>query len=112
MKGIGVKVTYRNNKLESVLEKSYTLPEYTGMIRADLLRLITDIEDAFYRMNYNKPKEGWGDDAWTSFCRIKHKLLDKAGEIERLPGNIFEFEDQGGETLGEFVAGILNEGAV
>lgn len=112
MKDIGVKVTYRNEKLEAVLERSYTLRDYAGMIRADLLRLITDIEDAFYRLNDNKPKESWSDDSWTSFCRIKHKLLDKAGEIERLPNNIFEYENHDGETLGEFVAGILGKGAV
>ena len=112
MKEIGVRVTYRNEKLESVLEKSYTLQEYMDMIRADLLRLITDVEDAFYRMNGNKPKDEWTDDAWTSFCRIKHKLLDKAGEVGRLPENIFEYEARDDETLSEFLAGILDKGAV
>lgn len=66
------------------------------MLRADLLRLITDVEDMVYMMNGNKPKDEWADETWASFCRIKHKLLDKAGDIGRLPDNI-----QKGPLVGE-----------
>lgn len=81
------------------------------MIRADLLRLITDVEDMAYRFNDNKPKEEWSDESWADFCRIKHKILDKAGDIGRLPDNIFEYSE-GEKSLSEFVASVLNEGAV
>lgn len=94
MNNIGVKVTYRNEKLDPVYEKSYSLREYTEMIRADLLRLITDVEDMVYRMNGNKPKEEWSDESWEAFCRIKHKILDKAGDIGRLPDNVFECSEE------------------
>jgi len=57
------------------------------MVRADLLRLITDVEDLVYQANGNKPKNEWTDESWAAFCRIKHKLLDKAGDIGRLPDN-------------------------
>jgi hypothetical protein len=30
-----------------------------------------------------------------AFIRIKHKLLDKAGEIGRLPDNVYEDEELG-----------------
>lgn len=89
MNDIGVKVTYRNEKLDPVYEKIYSLKEYTDMLRADLLRLITDVEDMIYRANDNKPREEWTDETWAAFCRFKHKLLDKAGDIGRLPENIF-----------------------
>jgi len=43
-----------------------------------------------YLLNDNKPKSEWSNESWAAFCKIKHKLLDKAGEIERLPQNIVE----------------------
>lgn len=109
LKDIGVKVTYRNDKLEPVYEKSYSLREYVEMIRADLLRIITDVENMAYRANGNKPKDEWSDESWSEFCRTKHKLLDKAGDIGRLPDNIFEYSNN---NLSEFVASVLNKGAV
>ena len=81
------------------------------MIRADLLRQITDVEDMVYQANGNKPKEEWSDESWSTFCRIKHKLLDKAGDIGRLPENIFEYEEKD-KSLSEFVASVLNKGAI
>lgn len=81
------------------------------MIRTDLLRLITDVEDMAYHANDNKPKEEWTDESWSTFCKIKHKLLDKAGDIGRLPDNQFEYAEKD-NSLSEFVASVLNEGAV
>lgn len=81
------------------------------MIRADLLRQITDVEDMVYQANGNKPKEEWSDESWSTFCRIKHKLLDKAGDIGRLPENIFEYDEKD-KSLSEFVASVLNKGAI
>lgn len=37
-KKLGVKVVYRNEKLDPVYEMTYSLKEYTDMLRADLLR--------------------------------------------------------------------------
>lgn len=85
-----VKVEYRNAKMDVVSEKTYPLAIYTGMIEADLLRLITDIEDLCYEVNGNRVKDEWSDETWAAFCKIKHKLLDKAGEIGRLPDNLVE----------------------
>ncbi len=81
------------------------------MVRADLLRLITDVEDLVYQANGNKPKNEWTDESWAAFCRIKHKLLDKAGDIGRLPDNQFEYTEKE-NSLSEFVASVLNKGAV
>ena len=89
MNDIGVKVVYRNKDQEPIYERSYSLKEYTDMIRSDQLRLITDVEDMVYRANDNKPKTEWSGELWEDFCRIKHKLLDKAGDIGRLPETVF-----------------------
>lgn len=110
-KNLGVRIIYRNEKLEPVYEKAYSLKDYSEMLRADLLRLISDVEELVYENNGNKPKEAWPDETWSAFCKIKHKLLDKAGDIGRLPENIFEYSEQE-ESLSEFVAGIINKGAI
>lgn len=71
----------------------YALNDYTDMMRNDLLRVITDIEDAFYIATGNKGKDEWSDEVWGAFTRIKHKLLDKAGDIGRLTNNLVESGD-------------------
>lgn len=85
---LDVKITYRNSNLDPVSTRIYPLEDYTAMLRNDLLRLITDIEDAFYVASGDKSREEWPDDVWSSYLRIKHKILDKAGDIGRLPRNI------------------------
>lgn len=106
-KKLGVVVVYRNKDMEPVYSKTYSLEEYTDMLRADLLRLITDVEDLCYSANRNKAKEEWSDETFAAFNKIKHKLLDKAGDIGRLPTNITELTT---ESLSSFVARILNKG--
>lgn len=83
----GVKITYRNSRLEPVSTQLYPFDDYVDMLRSDLLRVITDVEDLVYLISGNKMKEEWPDDVWGSFVKIKHKILDKAGDIGRLPNN-------------------------
>lgn len=83
-----VKITYRNKLLEPVNEEYYTLEDYTAMLRVGILGILSDVENLVYAMNGGKPKEEWGDSEWMIFHRIKHKILDKAGEIGRLPDNM------------------------
>lgn len=93
----GVRVTYRNNKMEIVDMKVYTLDSYASMLRNDLLRVITDIEDVIYAAKDNIPKDMWDDGTWSAYCRLKHRILDKAGAIERLPETIFAYDKGDGE---------------
>lgn len=104
---LGVRVVYRNKNMEPVYSKTYSIAEYTEMLRTDLLRLVTDIEDLCYAANKNKPKEEWSDETFSAFNKIKHKLLDKAGDIGRIPENMIEIKT---ESLNQFVANILNGG--
>ena len=105
---LGVRVVYRNKNLDPIYTKTYSFMEYTEMLRTDLLRLVTDIEDLCYAVNGNKSKEEWSDETFAAFNKIKHKILDKAGDIGRLPANITEIT---AEPLTNFVARLLNEGA-
>lgn len=80
-----VKVTYRNEKMEPVITKEYTLDCYTSSMKYELMRIITDVEDALYIAQDNKQKEDWDENVLKAFVRIRHKLLDEANAIERLP---------------------------
>lgn len=100
-----VKITYRDKDLQPVYTKTYTLDEYADAIRSDLQSLVGDAETLGYIANHNKPKEEWNDESFAVFSRIKHKLLDKAGEIGRLPLNI---QLRTREPLSEYMARLLD----
>ena len=87
---LGVRVVYRGSNLKPVYTKEYTLQEYTEMLQNDLMWLVTDLENLCYDASGNKPKAEWSDRLWVGFNTIKHKLLDKAGDIGRLPRNLYE----------------------
>lgn len=73
-KKLGVRVVYRNEKLEPVYERRCPLDEYAGALRLDLMRLIGDVEDTIYAATGNAAKSEWDDVTWMGFCKIKHKL--------------------------------------
>lgn len=111
MDNLGVHVVYRDKNLNPVMEKTYALQDYLDLIRSDLLRVITDVEDLVYTLTNDAARENWSDETWTAFCKIKHKLLDKAGDIERLPKNLVEFDGvEKEEDLSRFVARVFNKG--
>lgn len=88
MDALKVKVVYRDRNLNPTSEKTYLLRDYTDMLKMDMLHLVEDVEDLVLIANGNKPKDEWNDDTWTAFQRIRHKLLDKAGAVGRLPDNM------------------------
>lgn len=102
---IFVTVTYRDKDLRPTYTRTYTLPEYADSIRSDLQQLVGEVETLGYLANGNKPKEEWSDESFAAFTRIKHKLLDKAGEIGRLPANMKQLKR---EPLSDYVARIMN----
>ena len=104
---MGVRITFRNKDLKPTYTRTYSLREYTGALRADLLRLVSDVEALCYAANNDKDKSEWSEETFKAFNLIKHKLLDKAGDIGRLPDNLVESKT---ESLTELVARILNEG--
>lgn len=103
-----VRVVYRDKDLQPTYTKTYTIKEYADAMRMDLQSLVSDVETLAYIANDNKPKEDWSDESFAMFSRIKHKLLDKAGEIGRLPVNMIMRKT---EPLTDYVARVLNEGS-
>lgn len=84
------KVTYKNRNMEPVYECDYPLKDYTDVLSMDLKKLISDVEDLVYLVNGSKPKEEWSDAELVCFNKIRCKLLDKAGELTRLPDSIYD----------------------
>ncbi len=80
-----VKVDYKNNEMETVIEKEYDFLQYTEMLDLGLKGVLVDVENAFYALQENKRKDDWSDEAKERFKTIRHKILDKANAIKRLP---------------------------
>ena len=83
-----VKIEYKNKDLETVVEKEYSFIDYTEMLNLELKRVLMDIEDAFYYLSGNKQKSEWEPEVTERFNKIRHKLLDQANAIRRLPQNL------------------------
>lgn len=84
-----VKIEYKNKNLETIVEKEYDFLDYTEMLNLELKRVLMDIEDAFYFFSGNKQKAQWSPDLTNRFNKIRHKLLDQANAIKRLPNTLF-----------------------
>ena len=83
-----VKIEYKNKDMETVFEKEYDFVSYTEMLHLSLMRIIMDIEDAFYFLSDGKQKEDWPPELMERFKKIRHKMLDQANAIKRLPQNL------------------------
>ena len=88
MSDFKVKIEYKNKDLETIVEKEYDFIDYTEMINLELKRILMDIEDAFYCFSGNKQKQDWSPELTEKFQKIRHKLLDQANAIKRLPENL------------------------
>ena len=109
MNDFKVNIEYKDKKLQTINERTYEFAEYTEMIQLELMRVIMDIEDAFYQMQ-NKPKEEWDKDIFASFQKIRHKLLDQANAIKRLPSTLnFRGIPCNSKNLSEVIAEMLNK---
>lgn len=83
-----VKIEYKNKNLETVVEKEYDFVQYSEMLNLELKRIIMDIEEAFYAFSGNKQKKDWDPEMTERFKKIRHKILDQANAILRLPNNL------------------------
>lgn len=88
MSDFKVSVEYKNRDLETVVEKQYGFVDYTDMVNLELKHVLMDIEDAFYVFSGNKQKSEWNQDLIDRFNKIRHKILDQANAIKRLPENL------------------------
>ena len=108
MSDFKVKIEYKNKDLETVVEKEYNFIDYTEMLNLELKRILMDIEDAFYYLSGNKQKQDWSPELTERFQKIRHKLLDQANAIKRLPENL-SYKDIKANTISfaEYLAKTL-----
>lgn len=107
---IRVRVEYKNRDMKTWSVREYELRDYTDMLRLDLLRLIGDVESVAEAATGTVVKEDWPDDVARLFLYVKHKLLDKAGEIGRLPDNlIIDDEEEVHGALGLMMADLMSD---
>lgn len=83
-----IELEYKNKDLEVVSHRECSLADYSDMLKNSAVRLITDVEDLAYRATDGKGKDEWQPDVMLAFSKLRHKLLDMAGEIERLSKNL------------------------
>lgn len=103
-----VKIEYKNKDLETVVEKEYNFIDYTENLNLELKRILMDIEDAFYYFSGNQQKQDWSPELTERFQKIRHKLLDQANAIKRLPENLSYKGVKGTSMpLSEYLAHIL-----
>lgn len=105
-----VNIVYKNKSLESVNQKSYPFVDYCQEQKLNLMHVITDVENAFYALQEDKSKEEWAPDTVEMFQRIRHKLLDAANSVVRLPQNL----QCNGVNIGsidgsEYIAKLVNQ---
>ena len=98
---LSVHITHRNSKLQPVADELFTLDEYTALVGNDILRMISDVEDIIYSASGGRQRDEWSDEVWGKFSRLKHKMLDEAGAIRRLPENLI----YGGDAHGQYIQG-------
>jgi len=104
-----VNIIYKNRSLESVSQRSYPFADYCQEQKLNLMHIITDVENAFYCLQDNQSKESWTPEAMETFQRIRHKLLDAANSIERLPRNLYcKGKNIGAMNGSEYIAEIVN----
>lgn len=105
-----VNIVYKNRTLEPVTQKAYSLTDYCQEQKLHLMHIIADVENAFYNMQDNKSKEDWDAKVMVDFQHIRHKLLDTANSIERLPKNLF-YKGQNVDAVNsaDYVADIINK---
>mgnify|MGYP004491744493 FL=1 len=105
-----VQITYKNKTLDDVSSRTCSLTDYCQELRTKIMHTIMDVENIFYESQQNKSKEEWDLDAMRDFQKIRHKMLDAANAVERLPMNLqYKGTSVNSVKAAEFVAETINK---
>ena len=109
MNDFTVKVSYRNKECDNMREWNYDFKQYTEMMKRELMRVIMEVEDTIYHLQGSRSKDEWDSETMERFQKIRHKLLDQANAIERLPQTLhYKGVSCSNVNLSEYLAGILD----
>lgn len=109
MNDFTVKVSYRNKDATDTHEWTYDFKQYTEMMKRELMRIIMEVEDAIYHQQGSRSKDEWDTETMERFQKIRHKLLDQANAIERLPASLhYKGVSCSNISVGELLANTIN----
>lgn len=109
MNDFTVKVSYRNRDMSEPKEWTYDFKQYTEMMKRELMRIIMEVEDAIYHLQGSRSKDEWDTETMERFQKIRHKLLDQANAIERLPASLYyKGVNCSSISVSEMLANIIN----
>ena len=107
-----VKVAYRNKDTGNTDEWTYDFQQYAEMKKREIMRIIMEVEDVIYHMQGGNSKDDWDSQTMERFQRIRHKLLDQANAIERLPRNLYyKNVNCMNKSISEILASIIDQQA-
>lgn len=99
-----VRIEFKNKDLETVVEKEYDFIDYTNMLNREIKKVLDNIEDAFFYFSGYKPKKDWDEETTKRFSVIRHKLLDQANAVGRLPDNLsYKNIKANSMSIGDFI---------
>jgi hypothetical protein len=79
------------------------------MMKRELMRVIMEVEDTIYHLQGSRSKDEWDYETMEHFQKIRHKLLDQANAIERLPQTLhYKGVSCASVNLGEYLANIID----
>lgn len=109
MNDFTVKVAYRSKDMTDTREWTYDFKQYTEMMKRELMRIIMEVEDTIYHLQGSRSKEEWDSETMEYFQKIRHKLLDQANSIERLPQTLhYKGVSCASINLSEMLANIID----
>ena len=94
MDRMGVHVVYRDSKGKALNSSVCPLNTYTELLRQNMIRTIGDVEDMIYETTGTQNRDEWSDSLNRAYGNVRHRLLDCAGNIERLADDLCEMEEE------------------
>lgn len=105
-----VNIVYRNKDLDEVGDRSFPVQLYCSNVKSDLMRVILDVENLIYELESYKRKEDWNNEHQQAFQHIRHRILDAANSVERLPENMrYKGKPLNSMPPSEYFAKFFNE---
>lgn len=103
-----VSVTYKNSQLDQVRTRTYRFDEYCNDLRNNVLAAIGEVELAMGVAQGDPDKSKWSESSMEHFKKVRHKLLDVANNVSRLPTNTcYRGERIANIKLADFIANTL-----
>lgn len=104
-----VRIEHKTKDGEVYLEQEYSFRDYTELVARELMGVLADIEAAFYVFEDGKPRDEWSKANLNRFNGIRHKMLDYANNVRRLPSELHhKGETASQESSGQFFARMID----